>query len=335
MMHQRVFQLLIFVLFVHHTIYSNAQKANLVTKGKSADPSFYDICKWSENEYLVGGENGTVFILDTSGKISNAGFTFPKDYHILRLIEADNLVLLGATNGIVAVIDKESDCMTSYQSKSTSKFCNYDLLALNNNSFLSCGGSSGVAKGKPALPSGFIASYNLDDSSKVVSRKVSWRRFNSFVWCFLKIQERNEIYAVVYLFPGNKSLLLRSVDNGQTWQKHGKIKGLVHQISYIDSNIYYAGCKNPFYYRDGIIGNFSNAGEHHVLKGSGCVYDIQKVDDKIIGCTFKGALITWDANKNPQQYQIQNKYPIYEMISIENGKLFTIGHGGSIFVIDF
>jgi len=319
---------------MHLSAFVNAQKVNLLLKGKSSDPSFYDICKWSEYQYLIAGESGTFLLIDTNGKTSNTSFSFPNEYHLLRLVEYKKSILIGATNGIIGVIDKKNNSLTTYQSIKTKNLSNYNLLVIDSNQIISCGGSSKIAKGKPTFPKGFIASYKLNDSNLITEQKICWKRFNSFVWCFLEVPDKNQIYAVAYFFPANRSLILKSIDKGQNWEKAGYIKGLVHQISMIDGELYYAGCKNALYFKHGLIGKFNDPEKRYIIPESGCIYDIEKYNDNIIGCSYRGAFIIVEKNKEPVVLSNHNRFPQYELVNDNSGKIYSIGHGGSIFIIE-
>lgn len=300
-----------------------AQRIDYLSTKNTQDSSYYDLLRIGPNEFWAGGENGTLAIIDSNG--IHHQFSHPLgNYNILKMIKKDNQVLIFTDDAVVFVYDLNKDILTKKYFDNFKNRCFYDAICLDDGSILLCGGSTGIAKHKKVIPNGYIAlmDKNLDGI------KTLWHSKRKFVW-HMTMQQDRSVFAAV--FNGINSTIYLSRQYNR-WKKFAKIPGLVHEIFYADSMLYYSGSSSIKYRRYGTLGS-TNIWQHQRTSG-GCIWNLEKDDNQIIGSNQDGELIVFYHKKElpPSKKQILPK-AIYDLEVISHNKWLAVGHGQTIAIL--
>jgi len=315
-------QLVIFLLF-----YSNifGQKIHVISQGIESDSSFYHIEKINENEFWAVGEYGIIKKIDSLGNMSSQ--SFPNEgLNILKIIKKENYIFIITDNALIYRYDILNKIFIKKTFPNFKNKCFYDIIALQNGKLMVCGGTSGISKGEKKIPNGFIAilDYDLEEITIV------WRNYRKFVWSLLELENGNILAST---FNGLNTRIIKT-ENYIDWKKDTKIKGLVHEIRFFDNNIWYVGARNIHFKENGIIGMTNQ--KQLLLNKTGCLWSMELINGKIIGVTANCNLTIFDKNKNEiEQIKNLSPYPFYDIEKISESKIIIVGHGKSIYIIDF
>tara|TARA_B110000483_G_scaffold230485_1_gene295741 strand:+ start:2134 stop:3099 length:966 start_codon:yes stop_codon:yes gene_type:complete len=300
------------------------QNVKMIHKGLESDSSFYHIEKVNDNEFWAGGEYGILKKIDTLGNVSS--LNFPNEgIDILKIKKVKEYVFITTANAIIYRYDIKKKTFIIKTFPEFNGKCFYDLIELKNGELLLCGGTTEIAIAKKKIPNGFIAI--LDEDLNYI--EVVWKNKMKFVWSLLA-SEHGGVSAVT--FNGINTEIIKSEDL-KSWEKDIKIKGLVHEITAIDNQLWYCGAKNIHFKRDGIIGNRSNGQKK--LKNTGCLWSLNTVGSKIIAATQSGELLRVDKMSNEIEYiETQKTSTIYGFEIISEYKILVVGSGNTLFLMN-
>ncbi len=320
MKHQ--FQLVILLLFATNIF---GQKIHVISQGIESDSSFYHIEKINENEFWAAGEYGILKKIDSLGNVSSQ--SFPNEgLNVLKIIKKENYIFIITDNAIIYRYDILNKIFIKKTFPNFKNKCFYDMIALQNGKLMVCGGTSGISKGEKKIPNGFIAilDYDLEEIT------IIWRNYRKFVWSLLELENGNILAST---FNGLNTRIILT-ENYIDWKKDTKIKGLVHEIRFFDNNIWYVGARNIHFKESGIIGIKDQ--KQLLLNKTGCLWSMELIKGKIIGVTANCNLTIFDKNKSEIE-QIKNisPYAFYDIEKISESKIIIVGHGMSIYIIDF
>jgi hypothetical protein len=312
---------------IYLIFYSNifSQQIKVISSGIETDSSFYHVTKISDNEFWAGGEYGIIKKIDSLGNVSGIDFKIGKEA-VLKIERTKNYVFIMTDNAIIYRYDLENKILLKKEFSNFKNKCFYDFIVLKNEKILVCGGTSGISKGEKKIPRGFIALLNQDltEITKV------WKCYRKFAWSLLQI-ENGDILAAT--FNGINTKILKSEDCNH-WKKDKKIKGLVHEIAIIDSNVWYAGARSIKFNKNGIIG-LENQNKIQI-NGTGCLWSMDTLFDKIVTVTANGKVLIIDKiTLQSKQIETTTPYAIYDIVKISDTKLLFVGHAKSMFIIDF
>ncbi len=317
-------QILILLFFLNK---GNAQTIQNISQGIESDSSFYHITKISNNEYWVGGEYGILKRMDSVGNIS--AINFPNEgLRILKIEKTNNYVFIATDNAVIYRYDIAKKEFIKKTFEVLKNKCFYDLIVLSDGNLLACGGSTGISKSVKEIPNGFIASMDQDFNNF----NIVWNKRFKFAWSLLETNN-HEILASTY--NGLTSTIIKSEDR-TAWKKDTKIKGLIYALYLIDNQIWYCGSKNYHIHKDGIIGSKESKNNRFCFNTSGCIWNMDCWNGKIIASTVSGEVVI--LNKETSQLSnilIPNTFALYDIQKISNSKYFFIGHGHTIKIVDF
>ena len=299
------------------------QEIQLLLNGTRPDSSFYQIEKIGANEFWIGGEYGILKKVDTLGNVSSLGLpNLGKD--IIKIKKVDSFVYLLTAD---AVIYRYDLVQKSFLTKSFTGFknkCFYDFVARQDGTLVVCGGATGIAEGKPKIPRGFIATVSPDLSEI----KIVWKSLRKFVWALLE-EEDQSILAVT--FNGLNTKVMKSEDL-KSWSKVARIKGLVHEINLIDDKIWFSGARSALFKKSGILGTIRDTFKK--IKGTGCIWRLDKINDRIVGVTYSGDLIHIGTEGNViGRFDIPKYYSLYDLEQMTASKMLVVGRGKTAFIV--
>lgn len=301
------------------------QQVQMLLQGAESDSSFYHVEKINDNEFWLGGEYGILKKIDSLGNVSSLNFP-NAGLDILKIEKIQNYVFIITANATIYRYDLAKNTFLTKRFPELKNKCFYDLIALKNGELLVCGGTSGIVKGKRKIPRGFIATIdkNLEEINVV------WKKKSKFVWSLLETEDKN-ILAVTFNGLNTK---IRKTEDLSLWKKEIKIRGLVHEISFIDNQLWYCGSKNTHFKKNGIIGQTTK--KRKILKQTGCLWSLDSLDEKIIAVTQSGELLSVDKKNNEIEHlTIPRTFTIYDIEKISDSKLLVVGHGKTAYIIDF
>jgi hypothetical protein len=303
----------------------SAQKIQVVSQGLEPDSSFYHVTKINNNEFWAGGEYGILKKIDSLGNVGS--LNFPNDGKgILKIERVKNYVFVVTNNAVIYRYDIEKKIFIKKTFPNFKNKCFYDFIVLQNGQLLVCGGTSGISEGQKKIPRGFIAL--LDQELEKIN--IVWKCYRKFVWSLLEL-ENGEVLAAT--FNGKNSKIIKS-KNYNNWKIDTKIKGLVHEIAIINNEIWYAGTASLHFNRNGIFGikNQNSVG----LNKTGCLWSMDMFFGKMITVTNNGKLLILDKNNvEIKQIDTPSPYAIYDIVKIAESKILIVGHGKTMYIIDF
>lgn len=287
-----------------------SQKTTILTNAIKNDSSYYHIAKINENEFWAGGEYGVLNKIDSNGDITPILYS-NNGNNILNITNTQNKIIICKDKGEIISYDKSTQVFTSKQYKKYSNSCFYDLVKVKNRFYIS-GGASGIAKAEKKIPNGFI--IELDEDLNIKDKV--WSSFRKFPWSIA--EKDGKIYASI--FNGQSSKIIGFEESKKT--SKSKVKALVHEIKFINNDLWYSGSKSIRFQEDGVIGSMNK--DFEVLKGTGCIWSIKEYNNKIYGCSNKGDLIEIDTNTNIINPNYKNIF--YDIEQISSNQLLLVGH---------
>lgn len=301
---------------------ASAQTVTVVSKGSDSENSYYDVARIGSNEYWAAGENGVLDKIDTLGNITSISANLNKE-SILRIQRVDSIIYLTSLEGSIFITDLDANGFKKISPPEFNGKCIYDILPLKDGNLLLCGGKSGIAMGEKKIPAGFIAVADIE----LKNVTIVWKSTRHFVWSL--VQKDDQVMAAV--FDGLNTKILQSNDF-KIWKKERKIKGLVHDLSFIDNQIWFSGTKSINFKKDGIAGNdkFSET-----AKNTGCIWAIKKTGDQVVGVTYTGEILFVYDSLEIESYKIPGASTLYEVATISNKKFIVVGHGSQAYILDF
>ncbi len=305
-----------------------AQDIRVIQSGDVADSSYYDIARVDANEFWVGGENGILKCLDTLGNISNVPLPVP-DRHILKIVPWGKYVYIAADQGTIFRYDRIRDrwVHADFSDQGFEKLTFYDMVVTNEGTVVVAGGHHKIAKGKLAIPRGFIARMDEDLLTKP---EIVWSHGLMFPFALEYNEADDEVMAVA--FTGVNSQLFTSIDGVNTFQRKGSLPGLVHHIALFDGELWYSGAKNLRYTKTGIIGKM---GEKPMeMEGEGCIWSLLKIGDQVYSLAFNGAIVGGSDQLTDYVFKVRPaQTSLYEAVGISDQKAFVVGHGRTILML--
>lgn len=304
----------------------SGQNIQVIEQGSRTDSSYYHICKISDNEFWLGGEYGILKKVDSLGNLSNINLP-NQGVDILKIEKIKRYVFILTADAVIYRYDIESDTFITKQFPAFRNRCFYDIIELNNDQLLVCGGATGIAAGRPTIPKGFIATLDLNLENIDVVWKHRWK----FVWSIIQT-DNQETLAVT--FNGLRSRILKTKDL-TTWKKAEKIKGLIHDVSYIDDQLWYCGTKNISFRKNGIFGKLDTDHKLTKVKRTGCLWRLDTIDKHIVSVTYSGELLKIDPHSREiTLLSIPKKYALYDIEQISNSQVLVVGRGKMAYLVD-
>ncbi|MBL6963579.1 MAG: hypothetical protein ISR55_07140 [Bacteroidetes bacterium] len=309
------------------------QQVKLIAKGSNPDPSYYDITKINNNEFLAGGEFGVLHSIDSLGRVKIIDIPFECS-HILRIKKFRSQVFIATSNGQLITYFPESKTFSqntfNYLYK---RRCFYDMLILEDGTIYLCGGASRIANGRLAYPNGFVLKTSVHSNS---APEMIWENKNSFVWSMYYDVEHDKLLISAFSIPFMKSSILSTSDHGLSWTEEYRIKGLVYDLDKIGDELWYCGSRNILYFKDGMIGQLTNKPERTIVSDVGCIYEMFAYDNKMISCNYRGKFYEFDTKTATfTDLKVRNSYPLYALEFARPGKLLLIGHGTTLYMYNY
>jgi hypothetical protein len=299
-------------------------QVSILEQGGDIDSSYYDIYKVAQNEIWLGGEYGILKRIVADNKIEV--IKIPNNgANILKIIRDREYVYIAADKGTIYKYNLENKQCIRKEFAGFEKKCFYDIAIDNVGNLLVCGGNSGIARGKKVIPQGFIVEIKAD---LMETPKIVWQNKRKFVWALIK---DNSETINASIFNGKNSTIYCLNKEGNNWSKKYKIKGLIHGLSEVNGEIYYAGSATINYRKAGIWGKINSVNEHHKLEGSGLICNIFSKQSDVYGFTQQGKLI--QLNTNELICASEFKYPFYEAIVGVDDNIYLVGHGKLIYQV--
>jgi hypothetical protein len=313
------------VFFVLHFNNVIGQEISEISNYQYANNSFYHIEKINDNEFWIGGKGGVLEKIDTLGKIFSLNI-LDDTLSILKIEKVGNYVFIATENAVIYRYNLDDRRLIKRHFPKFEGLCFYDLIGLKNGDILVCGGARAIVRGEKKIPKGFIATLNLD----LESVTVVWQSKRKFVWSIIQ-RENGEVLATT--FNGISTKIISS-SSFKKWETSKNVRGLVHEIAILESELWYSGTKNINYKKQGIVGGFNH--KTSKIKHSGCLWSMSLLNDKLISVTEHGNLILIDKSTNEiHQLDLPGKEAMYDIQSISKTKLLLIGRGENVYIVDF
>ena len=301
------------------------QKIQILSQGYHTDSSFYSVQKINENEYWVAGENGILKKIDSLGNMSRLNLPVEK-IDILKIIMTNNYVFLTTANSIIYRYDIDRGVFIKKTFPEFKNKCFYDIIESEDGKLIVCGGARGIARGDKVIPKGFIATVDKD----LTEIEVVWKCYRKFVWSLLECENKN-ILGVT--FNGLNTRLIKS-DNLMKWKNDRKIKGLVYNTALIDKRIWYCGAKSIHVNQYGTMGITTE--KQKVSNNTGCLWSMERVHETIIAATQSGELIKIDKESGEfEKIKTPDFFTLYDMEKMSDSRMLVVGHGKTVYIIDF
>lgn len=320
------FTTVLLLFCVSNLLKAQEVKCRVLNQVIHADSSFYDIEKVTENQIWICGERGKILVLDTLGNlIFSTQICVTEDF--LKIHRYKDRILVASSEANIYEFDLKLNFIEKHSYPQLKNKCIYDLLTLDNDDLLICGGHHNIAKAQKAMPNGYIAIIKSDWSSC----NFVWKSFRKFVWSVATFD--HQILATTY--NGLASKVIYSKSNARKWRKKLLIKGLIHEINALDNLVIYAGSKNIAYQKQGLIGAASQSNRSSHITDTGCIWSFIVDNDHILAVNNSGELITY--NLLTLKLMTKTKLvdtPLYEIEKVTNNKFIAIGHGGVVMMID-
>lgn len=320
--------------YIFHVIFliilcsnSFGQKIKVISQGLEPDSSFYHIAKINDNEFWAGGEYGILKKIDSLGQVST--LNYPNEgLNILTIIESAGYIFVVTDNAVIYRYNPKTEKFLKKTFDNFDNRCFYDVIALKNGKLMACGGTSGISTGEKKVPNGFIATFDVNFEQVEVVWSTKWK----FVWSLLELENGHIIAAT---FNGLNTRII-STENGIDWKKDAKIKGLVHELAFLDNNIWYSGTKSLRYTKHGIMGKVELNHKQVCLNDIGCLWSMDVINGKVISATTTSKLSLLDkATGELAELDVPSSFYFYDMEKISESKILVVGHGKSIYMIDF
>ncbi|GAB4409854.1 MAG: hypothetical protein OHK0039_13770 [Bacteroidia bacterium] len=316
---------LLAALFLAQPCLLTAQDLQPWLTGYHSDSSLYEVARIDASTWWIAGENGLLRSVDSSGRcrvLSLPG----SPVNLLRIRPAGRFVFVAGDQGTLFRYDKMHDSWQRWflgARYRRSSF--YDLLVLPDGDLLLAGGHQEIAKGKLALPRGFILQI---DSACTREPVVRWSRPQGFVWA-LAADSSGTVYASTY--DGLHSRLIRSTAPYTTFDRIEKIDGLVHHLCWSGETLWYSGACSLRYTRDGIVGQVGEATQ--VLVGYGCIWSLVPTPQGWLGLSQSGHILAWQRETDKIGILYRAPHALYEGASLSPSQYLLAGHGRQVMVL--
>ena len=311
----------LFTLFISTLL---TAQVNILEQGADIDSSYYDIYKVAQNEIWLGGEYGILKRIVADNKIEV--IKIPNNgANILKIIRDGKYVYIAADRGTIYKYNLENKQCIIKEFAGFERKCFYDIAINKAGNLLVCGGNSRIARGKKAIPQGFIAEINADLTE---APKIVWQNNRKFVWALVK--DSSETF-IASMFNGVNSAIYTLEKGNSYWNKTQNVKGLIHGLSEINGKIYYAGSASIKYHKTGIWGEINSVYEHHKIEDSGLICNVFSNKSILYGLSQQGKLIQLDNNELICTSDF--KYPFYEALLGSEDTVYLVGHGKLIYQV--
>jgi len=317
------FVMSILLFFLNSVSYG--QKLQIISRGTDIDSSFYHLGKINANEFWAGGEFGILKRIDSLGNI--LPLQFPNEgLNILKIERVNNYVYVLTDNSVIYLYNIDTDTFTKKSFPQFHGKCFYDMLPLKNGDLLVCGGTKGISKGEKRIPRGFIA--RLDPELNTI--ETVWKSPRKFVWSMAQ-NAGGEIFAAT--FNGFNTRIIKSI-NVNSWTKKYQVSGLVHELTTWNNTLWYSGTQGIRYRKNGILG--IAGGKQMVFEKTGCLWSMDEMADRITSVTANGQLLSFDPSTSTStKFSLPSTFSLYDMEKISSSKILLVGHGKSIYILDF
>lgn len=300
-----------------------------IQAGGYSDSSYYDIARIDANEFWAGGENGILTCLDTLGNISHLNLPL-RNRDILKIVPAGNYVYVATDQGTIFRYNRVRDkwIYSDYSDQGFGKLTFYDMVLTKNGTVVVSGGHNKIAQGKVSVPRGFVATI---DEELLGNPVIVWSHALMFAFTLEYNETDDEVFFAA--FNGVNSQLFSSIDGVRTFQRRNTIPGLIHHLQLHNGEMWYSGAKSFRYSRVGIAGK---VGEKPLeMVGEGCVWSLMPLGNQMYCLAFNGAIVAPTADFEAYSFKVRpSMTSLYEAASISDTKVFIIGHGRTIMLIE-
>jgi hypothetical protein len=307
---------------------SIAQQVKIISQDKNSELSYYDICRISDNEFWIGGEDGILKKIDTLGNISTIKFDVPA-FDILKMAFRNDSVWLAGTHGNLYSYSLNDSSVRKVEfPKRFHRLCFYDLLSMPDGSLLLCGGNTKIPAAAKVAPYGFILKkFPVSE----LRPEYHWRRWLAFAW---SLQSNGEdLFAAIYKVPAFKSEIKSKHVNAKKWDKSRIVDGLVHSIYFSGYSLLYCGASSVAFSETGMAGTTGRFSNHWVMNKSGCVFDIKTMEGQIVACDYSGNILHLSDDNISSVYCLGTS--LYELAFLSATRIVVVGKNQSIVLVDF
>jgi len=320
-----LFPILIFFIALESMVY--AQNTWFIQAPASPDSSFYDIIKIQKNEYWICGEHGILKSVDSSGIITDIHGFPGKDNNLLKILKLSDRILISGDHGYIYIFFPSSNKWKTIQIPSLKRRSIYSLISLGDSIIYACGGNIPIAKGKRAIPKGFVyISTDMGNSWHKVIRK-----WNRFFWDIAYNPENSSMAALGYSPFGSRIFEIKN-DEFHRSSLHTKL--LLHDIEYAPGQGLFA-CGGQ-YKKSGGIGKiyWFNQKRTTGFETGGFIWSVM-IDQQLNLLTAGPGTIHFSkAGSNRwQSQQILSPGNFYQSVKISGRKVFIVGSGGLLLQI--
>lgn len=303
------------------------QHIQLIQQGVSSDSSYYCVTQIDDNRFWAGGEYGIFNSIDSLGNVTAVDYP-GAGVAILNIEKVRDNVYVTTEDAVIYRYSISQDSFYTRRFEQFKNRCFYDIAVLQDGRLLVCGGSSHIAKGRKRVPKGFIAIIDQD----LQDVEVVWKSTRKFVWSILEAED-DGILAVT--FNGINTQVMKSLD-GTSWKKEMMVKGLVHDLAYIDQEVWYCGSRKIDYNKKGIVGQVSTKRKHEGPHDRGCLWSVHSCAGNLVAVTQHGELMMIDKVTDHMKYvPVPGAYTLYDMAAVSPSKVLVVGHGKTAYFLDF
>ncbi len=304
-----------------------AQNTLFIQAPASPDSSFYDIIKVQKNEYWICGEHGILKSVDSLGIITDIHGFPGKDNNLLKMLKLSDRILISGDKGYIYTFFFSSKKWKTLHIPSLKRRSIYSLLSLGDSIIYACGGNMPIAKGKRAIPRGFV--YISTDQGE------SWRqvinKWNRFFWDMAYNPEQHNVAALGYSPLGSRIFEIKN-DDFQKSAMHTKL--LLHDIEYAPEQGLLA-CGGQ-YKKSGGKGKiyWFNQKKTIDFESGGFIWSLIFDQQLKLLTAGPGTIhFTTPGSKQWQSKQILSPGNFYQSVKISDRKVFIIGSGGLLLQI--
>ncbi len=306
----------------------SAQHYRVLPSNYNKDSSIYAVTQISPSSYWMGGENGYIKEINDKGEITDLNYSFEgKD--IYKIVADEKSVYIVGAGPTLWIINKETRNLKTFLfNNDLNKRCFYDILLLPNNQMMLCGGNNAIAHAGKVIPLGFIAT--CDRTNPANSLKIVLKNKLKFTFTLEANPKTNEIYAAT--FNGINTSIFCSQDNGISWSKKYRVKGIIHDIQFDnEGKLWFAGTPGLNYRKKGMFGYIDKDVVHKTITKEGCLWKLCEIDESLYAASVSGLLLK--ISKNNMSYTSEKtsmKGALYTMANFSNKSLIICGHGKSV-----
>lgn len=292
------------------------------------DSSIYSMNHIDANNWLIGGENGYLKLVNNKGEMLNPPFHI-EGGDILKIVSDSNNIYIAGQGPRLSIVNKSTNIVRTFVfDKILKNSCFYDMALMPDNKIVLCGGNHGIAHARKVIPNGFIAVCDLKNplESFTLLKKSKYRFYFSLLY---DIKSKTVLASA---FNGAFSVIYSGNGLNKKWTRKHQIKGIVHDMIYDNEGVFwYSGCLGINYNKKGIYGRIDQSGNHKSISKSGFIGGLCELNDVIYASSVSGELIS--ISKKTGEYTTEKTLlngPIYSIEQFDGNSLLIGGHGKSI-----